>query len=132
VTDDATLLLPTVKPGDEYVQESDEDVEDNGGDDDDDENDDDDGDESDEEGEESAEVLEKQSKYLYKMAIKIFVFDDAHGTMCLRARILNSVRLERWKNKKLKLKNSVIAEKNLTTLSWILAHHYITVSFPVR
>lgn len=61
VTDDGILPLPTVKPGDEYVQESDEDVEDDG-DDDDDEADDDDGDESDEEGEESAEVLEKQSE----------------------------------------------------------------------
>jgi len=61
VTDDGILPLPTVKPGDEYVQESGEDVEDDG-DDDGDEDDDDDGDESDEEGEESAEVLEKQSE----------------------------------------------------------------------
>lgn len=44
------LPLPTVRPGDEYV-ESEEDVEE-----------DDDSDESEEDGEESAEVLEKQSK----------------------------------------------------------------------
>lgn len=64
VTDDGILPLPTVKPGDEYVQESGEDVEDDSDDDDDDEADDDDGDESDEEGEESAEVLEKQNPCL--------------------------------------------------------------------
>jgi len=70
VTDGGTLPLPTIKPGDEYLQESDIDVEDDSGDDDDDDDDesrdddDDDGDENDEEGEESAEVLEKQSKYL--------------------------------------------------------------------
>ncbi|XP_015374342.1 PREDICTED: follistatin-related protein 5-like isoform X1 [Diuraphis noxia] len=63
VTDDGILPLPTVKPGDEYLQESEGDVEDDG-DDDDDEPDDDDGDESDEEGEESAEVLEKQNPCL--------------------------------------------------------------------
>lgn len=67
VTDDGTLPLPTVKPGDEYVQEFEEDVEDDVGDDGEDDDDDDDGggDESDEEGEESAEVLEKQSEYTY-------------------------------------------------------------------
>lgn len=51
VTDDGNLPLPTVKPGDEYI-ESEDDVDD-----------DDEGDENEEEGEESAEVLEKQSEY---------------------------------------------------------------------